>query len=66
MTRTQYNKARRLLRDNGKYALLLMTGQTREIMEALMYQPDDRLHERDCIIRYCKREGYSYNLRQIM
>lgn len=42
ITRTQYKKARRLLRDNGKYALRWMDADTRATMELVINASDER------------------------
>lgn len=50
MTRTQYRQARRLCRQNGRYALRWLPTDQARIMEAVMYsKPTDPIAERaDC------------------
>ena len=65
ITRTEYRKARRLIRDNGRFALRWMTEQTAAVMDVLLWgQQKDRLAERADIVAYCKREGIDCNPRQ--
>jgi len=66
MTRTEYRKARRLIRDNGRYALRWMTAEAFAVMDALQTEQDstDRLAERAAIVAYCRREGIACNPRQ--
>jgi hypothetical protein len=66
MTRTEYRKARRLVRDNGRYALRWMPEGTRDEMDLLLTIKDskDRLAERAEIVAYCRRAGIACNPRQ--
>ena len=66
MTRQQYRQARRLIRDNGRYALRWMKGEQFEVMDALVsiQASKDHLAERAEIVAYCKREDLSCNVRQ--
>lgn len=66
MTRTEYRKARRLIRDNGRYALRWMAADVFAVMDALqtVKATTDRLAERAAIVAYCKREGIECNARQ--
>ena len=66
MTRTEYRKARRLIRDNGRYALRWLAATVSAEMDQLLTIKDstDRLAERASIIAYCKREGLACNVRQ--
>jgi tRNA-dihydrouridine synthase len=65
ITRTEYRKARRLIRDNGRYALRWMTEKTAAVMDVLLWgQQIDQLAERADIVAYCKREGIECNPRQ--
>ena len=41
MNRTQYKQARRLIRDNGYYALHWMSPSVAYVMEELRHQKDD-------------------------
>lgn len=45
MNRTEYRLARRLFRDNGKYALTWMPPSTREVFQRLIAQKDDPYDE---------------------
>lgn len=66
MNRTQYRTARRMLRDNGRHALLWMPPSTKAAMEHLCFNVQDSqdwLAEREDIVNYCKREGLNYNPR---
>ena len=40
ITRTQYKQARRLLRDNGKYALRWLEPEARQVMEMVVNNKD--------------------------
>ena len=65
ITRTEYRNARRLIRDNGRYALRWMESKTAAVMDVLLWgQQKDRLAERADIVAYCKREGIECNPRQ--
>ena len=44
-TRTEYRKARRLFRDNGRYSLKWMTPAQRAVFQALLKQQDDPFAE---------------------
>ena len=49
MNRTQYRKARRLIRDNGRFALRWLPADQAEAMNALLAKPADLIAERaDC------------------
>ncbi len=50
MTRTEYRKARRMCRDNGRYALKWLRAEEAKTMQAVMFtKPADLLTERaDC------------------
>jgi hypothetical protein len=62
MTKTQYRAARRLLRDNGRYALRWLDENTRAAFERLEHGKD-RLAERADIVAYCSRQGIACNVR---
>ena len=59
MNRTQYRQARRLLRDNGRFALKWLDTKGREVMERLLdeHKAQDALAERADILAYCQRIG---------
>ncbi len=64
MNKTEYLKARRLIRDNGRYALRWLGAEAAKVMDALVYgQSCDWLAERADIVAYCKREGLACNVR---
>lgn len=49
MNRTQYRQARRLIRDNGRFALNWLPADQAAAMNALLAKPDDLIAERaDC------------------
>lgn len=49
MTRTQYRQARRLIRDNGRFALNWLPADQAAAMNALLAKTDDLIAERaDC------------------
>ena len=49
MNRTQYRQARRLIRDNGRFALNWLPADQAAAMNALLTKPNDLLTERaDC------------------
>lgn len=51
MTRKEYTEYRRLLRDNGRYALRWMSPATARIMRRLLTQPSDWMEEKASIMR---------------
>lgn len=67
MNRHEYNNARRMIRDNGRYALKWFIPTVQNDMRYLLDIQDatDQLAERADIITYCKREGISYNFRHL-
>ena len=49
MNRTQYRPARRMIRDNGRYALRWLPADQAAAMNALLAKPNDLIAERaDC------------------
>ena len=49
MNRTQYRQARRLVRDNGRFALRWLPADQAAAMNALLAKPNDLITERaDC------------------
>lgn len=66
MNRTEYRQARRLIRDNGRYALRWMNAEAFAVMDALQTEQNsiDRLAERADIVAYCRRAGIACNPRQ--
>lgn len=68
MNRKEYKAARRLIRDNGRYALNWIKGKARQELDHLLFNIQDSkdlLEERASIIAYCKREGRTYNFRHL-
>ena len=64
MTRTQYRQARRMIRENGRYALNWLPKDHAEIMETVFFEHHvDDLAERADIVGYCRREGLNCNPR---
>ena len=67
MNRTQYRQARRMLRDNGRFALKWLDTKGREVMDALMDAlmgaERDKLAERADIISHCQAIGIECNAR---
>lgn len=61
MTKTEYRKARRLVRDNGRCAYRWL-GANGEVLRDLANQKD-WLAERADIVRYCSREGIHCSVR---
>ena len=62
MTKTEYRKARRLIRDNGRSAynwLGNVGAALRDLADA-----QDWMAERADIVAWCKREGVAVNARQ--
>jgi hypothetical protein len=51
MNRTEYRLARRLFRDNGKYALTWMTPPIREVFQHIINQKDDPYEEIEFFLR---------------
>ena len=68
MKRTEYKAFRRLIRDNGRYALNWIKGAARDELDHLLFNIQDSkdlLAERADIVAYCKREGVAYNFRHL-
>ncbi|AEZ50847.1 hypothetical protein DC1_00029 [Burkholderia phage DC1] len=65
MNRTEYRSARRLIRDNGRFALRWLPAEQRDAMDRIITERDstDPLAERADIIAYCAREGIACNVR---
>lgn len=51
MNRTQYRQARRLIRDNGAYALRWLAPAQANVWRVLLAQRDDRLAEEEFFFR---------------
>ena len=65
MTKAEYRRARRLLRDNGSYALRLLSEEHCNVMTSLQ-GGKDKLSEREAIVKWCKCEGYDYSFYNLM
>ena len=65
MTKTEYKRARRLIRENGNYALRWLSDEHRNLIEALQ-AGKDKLAERASIVAWCKREGKPYSFYNLM
>lgn len=68
MTKQEYREQRRLLRDNGRYALNWMSDELREQWDHLLFNiqdSKDELQERQDVVAWCKREKIEYNFRHL-
>ena len=68
MNKAQYKAARRLIRDNGYYALIWLNEQEQKVfrqLKVIQHQCNDELKERFEIVTWCKRDGIHYNFRQL-
>lgn len=64
VTRCEYRKARRLIRDNGRASIAWMAPHVAAVMDVLTWgQQKDRLAERADIVAYCSREGIACTVR---
>lgn len=66
MNRQEYRTTRRLVRDNGSYALCWMTKEAATVWEDLLdiRNQRDPLQERAAIINYCRLAKIECNVRQ--
>lgn len=64
MNKGQYRAARRLIRDNGIYALRWLDDDAAPIMDVLASQPDDQLETRAAIVAYSARAGLPCSVRK--
>ena len=66
ITKAEYRKARRLIRENGRCAFRWLTPEVFVVMDILQVIQDgkDRLAERADIVAYCARQGIRCNPRQ--
>jgi hypothetical protein len=65
MNRAEYQEARRLLRDNGRYAFRWIKDEAaREALRDLR-DGQDLLAERASLIDWCKRNGHAYNFNHL-
>lgn len=71
MTKQEYKRALRIIRDNGQYGLKWISSISQKVYEEFydyywnIYLSKDKLEERASIVAYCKRTKLSYNFRQI-
>ena len=68
MTKSEYKAARRLIRDNGRYALRWLSDVIRDEFDHLLFNiqdSNDYLAERSDVVKYCKREKIAYNFRHL-
>jgi hypothetical protein len=66
ITRAEYRKARRLIRENGRCAYRWLSHEVFVVMDILqtIQTGKDRLAERADIVAYCARHGIRCNPRQ--
>lgn len=62
ISKKEYRAARRLLRDNGRYALRWLSDSARAVFEELD-AGTDWLANRASIVAWCRREGIACNVR---
>ena len=68
MNKTEYRQARRLLRDNGRYALRWVSERTRMELSHLLFNIQDStdyLAERADVVAWCTRDKVPYNFRHL-
>ena len=68
MTKSEYKAARRLIRDNGRYALRYLDDSIREEFDHLLFNIQDStdyLLERQDIVTHCRRENIYFNFRHL-
>lgn len=67
MNRYAYKNCRRLIRDNGYYALRWMSANEALLFDYLrtIQNSTDPLAERAQIVSWCTREGIPYNFRHL-
>ena len=67
MTRQEYRECRKLIKDNGRYALRWLTPEQFNIFDSLIFiqNATDPLAERESIVRWCKRDNVPYNFRHL-
>lgn len=67
MTKQEYRECRKLIKENGRYALRWLTAEQFNIFDYLlaMQKADDPLAERESIVRWCKRDNVPYNFRHL-
>lgn len=68
MTKNQYLQTRRLIRDNGRYALQWLDAESRLQWDNLLFNIQDStdwLKERADIVNSCTRKGIEYNFRHL-
>jgi len=65
MTKSEYKKARQLIRENGNYALRWLSEEQNAVIQSLQ-SGKDKLAERAAIVTYCKRKGCEYSFYNLM
>ena len=69
MNKQQYRVSRRLVRDNGSYALVWMSKEDAQVWERLLdilRHEQDPLQERADIVNYCRLAGIECNIRHTL
>lgn len=66
MNKQQYQKSRKLIRENGLYALRWMNHESRNIMKRLSSQQNDKLQERNELVQYCNTNNINYTFINII
>lgn len=68
MNRIQYIKTRRMIRENGRYALRYMQGALRQEWDHLLFNIQDSkdlLAERADIVSWCNQTNTDYSFRNL-
>ena len=68
MTKQKYRECRKLIKDNGRYALQWLTDKDEAIFNHLLFNIQDStdwLAERADIVAWCKRDNVPYNFRHL-
>ena len=65
MNKQEYRVSRRLVRDNGSYALVWMSKEDAQVWEQLLdiRHEQDPLQERAATVNYCRLAGIECNIR---
>lgn len=67
MNKQEYRECRKLIKDNGRYALRWLTPIQFIAFDELLSIQDatDPLAERESIVQWCKRDNVPYNFRHL-
>ena len=65
MTRTEYRQARRLIRDNGRYAFRWIKDEAARAALLDLRDAQDLLAERATLVNWCRRERLAYNFNHL-